>query len=271
MENTGWQRQTLNQPLFPELFWNRPETKRLSGNLLVIGGNKFGFSAPAKAYSEALQAGAGEVRAILPDAIQKTVGGFFEHALFTPSTPSGSFGQVSLNPILDATHWAGGVLIAGDIGRNSETAVVMENFIKSYEGPLVATKDSVLALQDNPLAALDRDQTVLVLTLAELQRYASASKFTQAFTLSSPLQQFVQHLQEFSTQHHAGIIIKRSGFIFVAYDGRVSGTQVNESMANWRIPQATHATVWLLQQPQKPFESLTSSVVAAFGKDLQLD
>lgn len=271
MAPTGLLKQTLSQPLYPELLWSRPENKQLAGKLLVIGGNKFGFSAPAKAYSEALRAGIGEVRAILPDAIQKTVGGFFEHALFTPSTPSGSFGQISLNQILDATRWADGVLVAGDVGRNSETAVVMENFIKNYAGALVATKDTVLAFQDNPLAALDRDQTVLVITLAELQRYASASKFSQAFTLSSPLQQFVQHLQKFSAQHQAGIIVKRSAYIFVAYDGRVSGTQINEGMDNWRTSQATYAAVWLLQQPQKPFESLTSSVVAAFGKDLKID
>src|SRR5690606_35689407 len=110
MDRDFWHKQTNDKPLFPDMQWNRPENKRHAGKLLVIGGNLHGFSAPAEAYGEALQAGAGAVRVMLPDALQRTVGKLFPDAEFVPSTPSGSFATKALGELLLAVQWADGVL-----------------------------------------------------------------------------------------------------------------------------------------------------------------
>ena len=40
----------------------------------------------------------------------------------------------ALAPLLDLAQWADGVLLAGDIGRNSETTVLLETFMSKYHG-----------------------------------------------------------------------------------------------------------------------------------------
>ena len=122
-------KQTSGTSAFPDLHWSRPENRLHAGKLLVIGGNLHGFAAPAEAYSEADKAGAGAVRVLLPDATQKLIGKFVPEAEYAPSTPSGSFAQLSLNEWLISSSWADHVLLAGDLSRNSETAIVIEKFL----------------------------------------------------------------------------------------------------------------------------------------------
>src|SRR5690349_9866882 len=129
-----WHKQTSEKPLFPDLLWSRPENKRHAGKLTIIGGNLHGFAAPAIAFNTAQKAGIGNVNVVLPNAIQKLVGTFLPEATFAPSTPSGSFGSQSLAELLDTAAWADGVLLAGDVGKNSETTVVLEAFLQKYTG-----------------------------------------------------------------------------------------------------------------------------------------
>ncbi|HXY18323.1 MAG TPA: hypothetical protein VEH48_02805, partial [Candidatus Nitrosopolaris sp.] len=134
MEDTNWLRQTPDKPLFPDLLWSRPENKRQRGKLLIVGGNSHGFAAPASAFAAAGTAGIGAARVLLPDATQKTIGTGFTDAVFAPSTPSGSFSRQALAELLENAGWADGVLLAGDFGRNSETAILLESFLDKYKG-----------------------------------------------------------------------------------------------------------------------------------------
>src|ERR1700749_1211633 len=120
MDRNYWHKQTTDKPLYPELLWSRPENKRFAGKLLIIGGSLHGFTAPAQAYAEALKAGIGSARVLLPDALQKTIGTVLEAGEFAPSTPSGSFSKQALAEALELSQWADGVLLAGDFDRNSE-------------------------------------------------------------------------------------------------------------------------------------------------------
>src|SRR6476659_3457494 len=97
MADIDWIRQTSEKPAFPDMLWSRPENKRHAGKLMVIGGHKQSFSVPSRAYSGALKAGAGHVRIVLPDSLQKTVGKALPEAEFAPSTPIGSFGRQALD------------------------------------------------------------------------------------------------------------------------------------------------------------------------------
>ncbi len=74
MEPTNWYKQVLGSQLFPDLQWSQPENRQHVGKLLMIGGNLHGFSAAASAYSEAVNAGIGTARVLLPDALRKRKG-----------------------------------------------------------------------------------------------------------------------------------------------------------------------------------------------------
>ena len=69
---------------------SRPENKLQAGKLLIVGGHAQGFARPAEAFALAEKAGAGSVRVLLPDALQKTLGKAFLGAEFAPSSPSAS-------------------------------------------------------------------------------------------------------------------------------------------------------------------------------------
>src|SRR3954462_7666379 len=113
MDRTYWHKQTPDKPLFPDLLWSRPENKRQAGKLLIVGGNTHGFAAAGEAYAEAIKAGIGTARVLLPDGLQKTVGRVFEAGEYAPSTPSGSFGRQALAELLSLSRWADGTLLAG--------------------------------------------------------------------------------------------------------------------------------------------------------------
>ena len=55
------------------------------------------------------------------------MGKTLEDGEYAPSTPSGSFSTQALGELQAMANWADGTLIAGDIGRNSETAILLEN------------------------------------------------------------------------------------------------------------------------------------------------
>src|SRR4051812_45465462 len=129
-----WQKQAATEPLFSDLLWSRPENRAHAGKLLIVGGNAQGLAAPAAAYSAATEAGIGTARVLLPDSLQKTVGRVFEAGEYAPSTPSGSFSRNALAELLAMSNWADGVLLAGDFGRNSETAIMLEQLVAKYEG-----------------------------------------------------------------------------------------------------------------------------------------
>ena len=263
-------RQTPSEPLFPKLLWSRPENKRLAGKLLVVGGNLHGFSAPAQAYSAALTAGIGEVRAVLPDAIQKVVGGFFEHAIFLPSTPSGSFARKGLSDLIDACNWADGIFLAGDFGRNSETTVVLELLLKEYKGRVTLTKDAISGFQDSPTLLLNRDKTTLVMNMQQLQKIAVASNFDKPFIFDMPVEKLADQLSELTKINQASLVVKRLKQIFVANNGGVNLTNLSEDPDMWRVSTASYCAVWATQHPAKSYEALTCSIFSLYGEDDKL-
>ena len=100
-----WQQQK-DQPLYNEILWSRPENKQQAGRLLLVGGNKFGFAAPAEAYGVATAAGAGAIRVIMPDALEKIVGRDAFDAFYAPTNPSGSFSKQALDSLLVHASWS---------------------------------------------------------------------------------------------------------------------------------------------------------------------
>lgn len=262
MEQSYWQRQT-NKPLFPELEWSRPENKLQAGKLLIIGGNAHALAAPAEAYGLAQKAGIGSTRVLLPESLRKTVGKLFPEAEFAPSTPSGSFAVRALAELCDSSLWADGVLLPGDISRNSETTVLLETFLEKYHGQATLTKDTADIFCQQPISLLHRPDTLLVLAMGQLRRLGSEAHFARAFTSEMGLVQLAEALHEFTKRFSPHIITKHQGHFVVAVNGQVSTTPVSTDKPVWRLSTAAAASVWWLQNPSKPFEALTTAVYAA--------
>lgn len=256
-------KQGESKPLFPELEWSRPENKQQAGKLLIVGGNLHGFAAPAEAYAEAQKAGIGAARVLVPASLQRIVGAVMPNVEFAPSTPSGSFNQKALAEVLAHGQWADAVLVAGDLGRNSETAILIEKLLSKYPGRVTFTKDAVDYAISSTQPLLQREKTLLVLSLAQLRRLGAAAKFTRPITYGMDLLHLVQWLHEFTLEHKPHILVKHLDNIFLGADGKVSTTKLKEDQQIWRVKTAGKASVWWLQHPGKPFEALTAAIYAA--------
>ncbi|MCA9323843.1 hypothetical protein KC992_01945 [Candidatus Saccharibacteria bacterium] len=258
MDHTYWQKQT-SEPLFPDIFWSRPESKMGAGKILIIGGNAHRFGAPGIAYAASEKTGAGSVRVLLPDAIRKIVKGMLPDADFAPSTPSGSFAKNALSELLTNAQWSDGVLLAGDFGRNSETAIVLESFVEKYRGVLTITQDAADYFKETPLTIIDRENTIVVVSLAQLQKiFISTPSITPIVSSMSSIQ-LAEALHYYTKEHPACIVTKHNDLIFVAASGQVSTTKHTERL--WRVETSGKIAVFAMQNPQKIFEAATTSLL----------
>lgn len=262
MDHAYWLRQT-DKPLFPELEWSRPETKLQAGKLLIAGGNAHGFAAPAESYGLAQKAGIGSIRVLLPDVLGRAVGKVFPEAEFAPSTPGGSFAANALAELLAASRDINGVLLPGDISRNSETTILFESFLKKYTGQVTLTKDVADIFCQQPISILNRPDTLLVVAMGQLRRLGTEAHFKHAFTSEMGIVSLVDALHDFTSQSSLHIVTKHQRQFIVASKGSVSTTSATEDQPIWRTRLAATMSVWWLQNPNKTFEALTASIFEA--------
>lgn len=255
MDSTNWLRQT-DKPLFQDLLWSRPENRRHAGKLLIVGGHANAFTAPSGAYEAALKAGVGAIRVMLPDSTYKLLGKSFAEAEFAPSTPSGSFSRQALSQLLESADWADGVLLAGDLGHNSETAILLDSFIDKYPGQLTFAGDGLDYFLRPHSPILERGNTLIVAAFSQLQKLAKDNKPELNLKNSMNLHDLVLRLGEWTKSTHACLISDHQSQIAVAVDGKVSTTPGEAGLAQL----SAYAATWWLQQPTKPFETLTSAV-----------
>ncbi|HET7529240.1 MAG TPA: hypothetical protein VFJ84_03385 [Candidatus Saccharimonadales bacterium] len=249
----NWLKQTPDSPLFPDVLWNRPENRRHAGKLLIIGGHAQSFSAVSEAYGAAQKAGAGTVRVLVPQKLQPTLKTIFPEADYAASNDIGSFSRQALAEFLEASEWADAVLLAGDFGRNSETALLLEDFLKKYAGKLALTGDSLDYFMNNPRAVTSRPNTLIIAALSQLQKLAAPHLIQQ----NADLAQVAEQLAGWASSDNLLIITVHSGQIIIAGGSRVSTTP---SVLSWPVPDlASLGAVWWLQQPEKPFEALTTA------------
>ncbi|MBP9853107.1 MAG: ADP-dependent NAD(P)H-hydrate dehydratase / NAD(P)H-hydrate epimerase [Patescibacteria group bacterium] len=250
--------QDQSSPLFPKLLWARPESRHSAGKLLLVGGTKQSFALPATLYASADRAGVGAARIVLPDTLSQSVKKLIPEALFAPSTPSGSFATAAYGDLVAESTWADGVFICNDIGNNSETLVLLEKFIGRYTG--------ILAVPIGPLLALPAASILRLFTRDETLFYGNFDGWQRLFKHCSqpaalrsdmgvvPLAEQLSRLQE-GTQ--SSFLCDYSGSAMVASGGRVSATPSIKTIDE----AATAATVWWLQNPTKPFEVITTSLI----------
>lgn len=257
-----WQRQTPGKPLFPDIEWNKPEQRTHAGKLGIVGGNKLGFLAVGDAYMVATDAGVGSVRALLPDVLKKSVPATITDIIYAPTNPSGSLGRDAAANLHALSAWADGVVLIGDAGRNSETAIVYEDFVRQYEGLLTITRDSVDLLQNTPELVVERDRTLLVVSFAQLQKLFSRVYYPKMLTFSMQLQQLVETLHKFTITYPVTILTFHQEHIVIASAGQVVTTPWDAPMAIWKGSVAAHAAAYWLWNPSKSLEAAAASLVS---------
>ncbi len=261
MNHSYWHIQTTEKPLFPDIEWNRPEQRAHAGKLVIIGGNKLGFTAISEAYAVAEKLGAGQIKAILPDALKKAVPSSVTETHFIPSNISGGFSKEALTDLIAAASWSDVCLLAGDTGRNSETAMAFEALMAEYSGQLVITRDAVELFKPVAQRLCEREQTTLVLSFAQLQKLFQSLYYPKILSFSMQLMQLVEALHKFTITYPVTIVTFHHNQLIVTHDGKVVSQEFSEPMQIWRGVTATRAACYLLWSPTKPLEAIATSFV----------
>lgn len=257
-----WKQQKPESPLYPDIEWSKPEQRQAAGRLGVIGGNKLGFAGVAQAYSTALGAGVGEVRVLLPDVLRKTIPPVITDTLFGATNPSGSLAKEASTEMRALGNWATGVLMIGDAGRNSETAILYENFLRDYTGSLTLTRDAVDLIKNDSMAIVERPNTVLVVSFAQLQKLFQSVYYPKILTFSMQLAQLVDAVHKFTITYPVSIVVLHKDHIVAASAGDVVTQAWDNPMAIWRGNTAARAASYILWNQT----ALLQAIVASFTK-----
>lgn len=256
-----WLKQLSTKPLFPDIEWNKPEQRTHAGKLAIIGGNKLGFVAVRDAYEVATDMGAGQIRAILPDVLKKTIPNGAVDAVFLPSNTSGGFSRVALPEFHAVCEWADLCLLIGDAGRNSETAMAFESLLDGHDH-LVVTRDAVDLLVPAMTKVVNREHTTVVVSFAQLQKIFQSVYYPKILSFSMQLMQLVEALHKFTITYPVTIVTFHNSQLIVAHGGTVLTHEFDEPMMIWRGITAARAASYLLWNPKQPLEAIATSFVA---------
>ena len=261
MDNLSyWHQQTAAKPLYPDIEWSKPEQKSHAGRLGIIGGNKLGFVSVAENYSTALNGGAGEVKVLLPDALKKSIPPVMLDVVYGATNQSGGLSGEAMNEIRSIGAWSTGVLMIGDCGQNSETAVLYEDFIREYSGPLTITRDAIDLLKNSCQALVERPNTLIVASFAQLQKIFQSVYYPKVLTFSMQLSNLVEAVHKFTITYPVTVLTFHQNNIIIASNGQVTSMAWENPMQIWRGQVATSAAVYWLWNTQKPLESATASL-----------
>ncbi len=247
-----------DKPVYPDILWERPERLDQAGKLLIVGGSSNGLRAVADAYETARSCGIGLLRILLPDILRKLTR-TMPNIDYAPSTISGSFSGGGRETLMFHAAAADGVLLAGDIGRSSETSLLLSEFVKSYHGPLVVTKDAFDILAGDYLFLAKRPQTLLVITLAQLRRMATDLKWPHAISLDLDFVPLVERLHQLSEAYPVLIISRQYQKLLLLDNGQVIVSDRPDLGERWRSETAARAAVLWLQNLGRPKEALTTA------------
>jgi NAD(P)H-hydrate repair Nnr-like enzyme with NAD(P)H-hydrate dehydratase domain len=261
MDYSYWKKQAAGTPLFPDIEWSKPEQKSMAGKLGIIGGNKLGFAGVAEAYAVAHATGAGTIRVLLPDVLRKTIPAAMTDALFAPTNPSGSLSKDALDEMNAMSAWANEVLLIGDAGRSSETAILYEQFIQKYQGQLVLTRDAVDLVKNSAELLVERPKTVLVVSFAQLQKLFQSVYYPKVLTFSMQLTNLIEAVHKFTITYPCTIVVLHKDHIIIAHEGEVVSQVWDNPMLIWRGTVAAKAAAYWLWSPVKPLQAITSSII----------
>jgi len=262
MDYDYWKKQNPESPIFPDIEWSKPETKTQSGKLGIIGGNKLGFAGVAQAYTIASQSGVGQVRVLLPDALKKAIPKIISDTVYAPTNPSGSLAKEAIAEMVSVGAWADEVLLIGDAGRSSETAIAYEQFIQKYTGKLVVTRDAVDLVKNSTSILIERPNTLLIVSFAQLQKIFQAVYYPKVLTFSMQLTQLIEALHKFTITYPVTLAVLHKDFLVIAHDGQVVSTAWTNPMAIWRGDVASKVAAYWLWNPSKPLEAAATAIVA---------
>lgn len=266
-----WHKQ--DQPLFADLIWNIPEQK--TGHVAIVGGNSQNFSTVVR-ISEFINQTfpVKTLTTILPDALRGKLPPL-PNLDFLPSTESGSFAKSRQLEL--AFSNPNSTLIIGDLSRNSATAVALSDAITkstseirpNLDNPepnlLVLARDSVDLLAPEASNWLNRPNTIIIASMAQLQKLFRSIYYPRMILLSQPLVPTIETLHKFTITYPVTLLTFHQDNIIVASGGEVSTTHLVDTsyspISLWSGQLAARVAALNLYNPKQNFTATTAAIL----------
>lgn len=259
MHQDYWSKQKKDKLLFPDIEWSKPEQKTQAGKLLIVGGTTHGFSAVVKSYSAAYEAGVGEVKVAVPDGLKNSLPSDFSDGIFLPTNQSGALSKDGEVELISARSWANGVLLVGDSGQNSETAILYDKLLDSSDTWLTITRDTVELLLTSAEKLVSRPNTSLIMNFPQIQKLFSKVYYPKILTSSMQFTSFVEAVHKFTITYPVTISVLFNDKITVAFDGKVVSQDFNDQISLINGTLAAKSATYLLWNKNKPLEAIATS------------
>lgn len=251
---SSWQKQSPEEPLFPDLLWSRPENKKYAGKLLIIGGQASEFQNISSAYSFANEAGAGAIRILMPESLSK-ITRHIEGAEFAPASMGGGFAKKALAQFFDLSEWADHILLAGDFGKNSETTVILDGFLLKGAKPITISQYALVSVAIE-LEQLIQMPLTLVVDKSTFQKIGKAAGTRVPITSFTTYENMGEIIQSISSRSKANFVIIDEEHVWTSVSGEVVSTKSKPVDIN---ALSAYCAVWQMQNPGKPLEALATA------------
>ena len=209
-----WTRQTTANP---DLLWNIPEQK--TGSVAIIGGSSTSFATEVKLTELLNRLNLKAVRLVLPVSLKNQLPPI-PNVVFAPANNSGAFKKSS--ELISATSSVDAALIAGDLSKNSATAIAIAEAIRESSCPIILTRDSIDLVAPEMAQLLEQPNLIITATFAQLQKIFRSVYYPKMLLLSMPLVQAVETLHKFTLSYPCTILTFHEEQIIIARDGKIT-------------------------------------------------
>ncbi len=248
-----WQKQNINQPLFPDLFWDQPISQISANNFCLIGGSSTDFKQISLAYNLLQQKKYHQLYVILPNSLRKIFQEQQSNLIFAPSNQSGAFSLETFSLVEDLSLDSDILSMIGGFTTNSETIILIEKIINNINKIKVISHDAIIdTFQPN--------QTIAIVQFKNLQKLLKNFRYHQAVTSNIELTKMIQIINDFCQQFKLALITEFNQNLIAFYDNKVSLMEAKNNIENWETNLNILSSYYLANNYNKIFESITCAI-----------
>jgi NAD(P)H-hydrate epimerase len=197
------------------------------GRVLVIGGARGMVGAVCMASDAALRAGAGLVKAAVPECVWDVAAAKLTCVMTSgfPCNIAGTFSADAATPLVKACEWADVVALGPGFGRTGDTRKVVRELVAGVRLPLVIDADGLYNLEVSRDVLKDREHpTVLTPHPGEMAHLLDED-------IPEVQQNREQVAAEFAAEHGVVCVLKGKGTVVTDGERRYINTTGNPGMA----------------------------------------
>jgi hypothetical protein len=161
--------------------------------------------------------------------------------------------------LIAAGQWADGILLVGDSGQNSETAILYDKLLDATDAWATITRDAVELLYTSAEKLANRPHTNLVMNFPQVQKLFSKVYYPKILTFSMQFMSFVEAARKFTITYPVTLTVLFGSKIIVAHGGQVVSQDFSDQTALINGQLAARAAAYLLWSPKKPLPAIATS------------